>query len=290
MKREESRPKAVILSAGQGTRLGAFTADRPKCLLPIHEEQSVLEEQLATLAASGVEEALVVVGFGAEQVEERIAQRPPPGIRVTTLYNPFFATADNLVSCWLARPWMGEEFLLLNGDTLFEPRVLERLLVAPEAPLTLVVNEKDQYDADDMKVSVSGGRLQAVGKTLELDTVTGESIGLMRFAPTGAKDFTEALEAAMRQPDALRCWYLSVVHGLAERMHIEALSITGLWWAEVDYPEDYQAIRASFAGEGLQPEVTIAGRNGSGSTETASPNPCQASARRCSSPGARARP
>ncbi len=163
-----------------------LTEDRPKCLLPLLGEQTVLEWQLRTLAASGVKEALVVIGFGAEQVEERLATHPTPGIQVTTLYNPFFSISDNIVSCWLAQPWMNGDFILINGDTLFEYRVLERLLEAREAPLTLVVNEKDQYDADDMKVSVSGGRLLAVGKTLDLDTVTGESTGLMRFAGSGA--------------------------------------------------------------------------------------------------------
>ncbi len=207
----------------------------------------MLEWQLRTLAASGVKEALVVIGFGAEQVEERLATHPTPGIQVTTLYNPFFSTSDNIVSCWLAQPWMNGDFILINGDTLFEYRVLERLLEAREAPLTLVVNEKDQYDADDMKVSVSGGRLLAVGKTLDLDTVTGESTGLMRFAGSGAKEFTQELNTAIRDPNALRRWYLSVINGLAERMHIEALWITGLWWAEVDYPSDLHEIRAALA-------------------------------------------
>lgn len=207
----------------------------------------MLEYQLRTLAAAGVEEALVIVGFGAEQVEEQLAVRPAPGIRVRTLYNPFFSFSDNLVSCWLARSWMSGDFLLLNGDTLFEQRVVERLLEAPEAPLTLVVNEKSQYDADDMKVSVSAGRLLAVGKTLDLDTVTGESIGFMRFAASGAKIFSEALNKAIRDPASLRSWYLSIIDELTEYVNIETLSVTGLWWAEADSPEDLQEIRETLA-------------------------------------------
>ena len=151
------------------------------------------------------------------------------------------------MSCWLAQSWMSGDFLLLNGDTLFEQRVIDRLLEAPEAPITLVVNEKNQYDADDMKVAVSTGQLLSVGKTLDLDTVTGESIGLMRFAASGAKIFTEALNRALRDPDALGRWYLSIIDGLTEQVHIEALSVTGLWWAEVDFPEDLREIRKTLA-------------------------------------------
>jgi choline kinase len=224
-----------------------LTDGRPKCLLPIRGEETILEYQLCTLAAAGVAEVLVIVGFGAEQVEERLAMRPMPGIRVRTLYNPFFSFSDNLVSCWLAQSWMSGDFLLLNGDTLFERRVVERLLEAPEAPLTLVVNEKSQYDADDMKVSVSAGRLLAVGKTLDLDTVTGESIGFVRFAASGAKVFGEALNRAIRDPASLGSWYLSIIDDLTEHVHIEALSITGLWWAEADFPEDLREIRETLA-------------------------------------------
>jgi choline kinase len=257
--------RAIILSAGQGTRLKPLTAERPKCLLPVRGEETVLECQLRTLGAAGVEEALVVVGFGAEQVEERLASRPVPGIEVTTHYNPFFSVSDNLVSCWLAQSWFDGDFLLLNGDTLFEPQVVERLLEAPEAPLTLVVNEKDQYDADDMKVSVSGGQLLSVGKEIDLDTVTGESIGLMRFAASGAKVFREALDTATRDPAALSRWYLSIIDELTDRLHIETLPITGLWWAEVDILEDLQEIREFLAsgpapgcrhGSGLPPRPT----------------------------------
>ena len=61
----------------------------------------------------------MVVGFGAEAVEAGLAERYGPR-RIRTLYNPFFALTDNLVSCWVARAEMQQEFLLLNGDTLFE--------------------------------------------------------------------------------------------------------------------------------------------------------------------------
>ena len=65
-----------------------------------------------------------------------------------------------------ARAKWRSEFLLLNGDTLFEASVLERLLAAPEHPITLAVSRKDRYDDDDMKVIRDGDRLLQVGKKL----------------------------------------------------------------------------------------------------------------------------
>ncbi|MCZ6784311.1 MAG: phosphocholine cytidylyltransferase family protein [Proteobacteria bacterium] len=239
--------RAIILSAGQGKRLLPLTESRPKCLLPVQGHRTVLDVQLRGLARCGVTEATVMVGFGAEQVEQHLAENPTPGLRVETFYNPFFKVSDNLITVWLARHLMADDFLLLNGDTLFDAPVLETLLSSPEAPLTIAINQKSSYDDDDMKVSLNGGRrLRSVGKTLDAEVVDGESIGLMLFRNSGVESFRGALEAAIRDPSSLSAWYLSVVNGMADAMHIETANISGLWWGEIDCPADLFEVRAFF--------------------------------------------
>jgi choline kinase len=235
--------RAIILSAGQGKRLLPLTRTTPKCLLDVQDGISVLSFQLRTLAACGISEASVIVGFGADQVEEHLAAHPVAGLTARACYNPFYAMSDNLATVWLARSEMQDDFLLMNGDTLFEADVLRTLLASPDAPLTLTINVKEGYDDDDMKVSLDGSRLTAVGKTLRPDVVDGESIGLMYFRGGGVAAFQDALEGAIREPEALRLWYLSVVNGLADSMEIRTADISGLWWGEVDSPEDLDNVR-----------------------------------------------
>jgi choline kinase len=241
--------KAIILSAGRGTRLGQLTKTQPKCLLPVCGEESLLEYQLHTLAAAGVSEACVVVGHGAEYVESMLRDAKVPRMHVRTLYNPFFDTSDNLMSCFLAREEMKQPFILLNGDTLFETRVVDRLLASPPASLTLAVNHKSgrAYDADDMKVSLDGTRLRAVSKKLPLGVVDAESIGLMVFRGDGPAHFRRALELAAREPGAKKAWYLSVVDSLARTDRVETVSISGLCWWEVDCREDLEEARRGLA-------------------------------------------
>ncbi len=247
--------KALVLSAGQGTRLRPLTDQLPKCLLSVRGDQSVLEVQLRTLAECGVDEAIVFVGFGASQVEDCVAQRAPAGLRVRTVFNPFYAVSDNLATCWLAREHMQDEFLILNGDTLFEPAVLRRLMRATDAPLTLAINQKDLYDDDDMKVSLAcGGRLVGVDKGLDPRIVDGESIGLMLFRPEGAARFRQVLERAIRREDAVRRWYLSAVSEMAQDTPVRTVAITGLWWGELDSQEDLAALRAHLDDEHKQEE------------------------------------
>jgi choline kinase len=238
--------KVIILSAGQGRRLRPLTDDTPKCLLPVRGSEPMLEVQLRALALAGIDEACVVTGFGAARIESYLAARPADAIRVTTVFNPLYAVSDNLATCWLARDLMHDEFMILNGDTLFEPAVARRLLRAPDAPLALAINEKPEYDDDDMKVSLKeGSRLVAVGKTLDPRIVDGESIGFMRFGPDGSRGFREILERVIREPDAMTRWYLSAVNELAQTQRVSALPITGLWWGELDSPADLACLRAA---------------------------------------------
>ena len=177
------------------------------------------------------------MGFGADKVEELLSKWKNTG-SIRTLYNPFYALADNLISCWVARHEMTEEFVLINGDTLFESAVLEGLLSAPPAPITLVTDHKARYDADDMKVIVNDNRLLRVGKTIPLDQVNGESIGMIRFQNSGPKLFCAAIEDRIRKPEALKQWYLSLIDELAQLGHVSTYSIEGLAWAEIDNPSD----------------------------------------------------
>jgi choline kinase len=239
-RRPETPLRAIILSAGQGRRLGALTATRPKCLLPVGDS-TVLEWQIKALRAAGMDSCTVVVGFRAEQVDQLLARRFPPGARVRTLLNPLFDRADNLVSCWAAREKMDGDFLLLNGDTLFEPRIVERLVSSAPAPVTLAVRRKRAYDADDMKVICADGLLRKIGKGLPADETTAESIGMLLFRGEGPRLFRERLEAFVRTGRASRSWYLSIIDDMAAGGLVRTQSVDGLQWAEIDYASDLEA-------------------------------------------------
>ena len=230
--------KAIVLCAGQGRRLLPFTEQTPKCLLSVGG-RPILGWQLLGLARSGIREVTLVTGFRAEAIEAALPGITPAGLTVRTLFNPFFGVAENIGSCFLVRDLLrAADTVLLNGDTLFEPAVLRHLLAAPAADITVTIDRKSAYDADDMKVSADGAILRAIGKTLLPSETNGESIGMLRFQGMGGALFADGLETALRQPEGLRRWYLSVIHALAQTGQVRVTSIEGLSWGEVDYPDD----------------------------------------------------
>lgn len=231
--------KAIILSAGQGRRLMPLTSNMAKCCLPLHGI-SILEWQLSQIAQCDIDEVVVVTGFAFEMVDAIVEE--VSGINVRTLHNPMYAHTDNLGTCWEARSEMDAPFVLMNGDTLFEAAVLQRLLNCDKRyPITLATDSKPHFDLDDMKIIADGERLLKVSKQLDIHLVSGESIGLMVFNQAGADAFTDKLEEMMDKQDALKLWYLSAIDQLASEGLVGICPIKGLSWCEVDDAADFSA-------------------------------------------------
>jgi len=230
--------KAIILSAGQGSRLGHMVDDRPKCLIDFNG-RTLLDRQLDTLEANGVSEAVVVTGFHDDRVEEALVKRSG-GPSVRTIFNPFYKVADNTGSLYMARAELTGDCLVWNGDTLVSTALMRRVVANDRPGICVTIDRKDGYDDDDMKVVEESGRLKAIGKRLDLGAVNAESIGLLAFRAGGAERFREAIQEAMRTPEGTTIWYLRVINHMAQSSDVWTLDIKGEEWGEVDFPEDVE--------------------------------------------------
>jgi choline kinase len=233
--------KAIILSAGQGSRLGHLVDGRPKCLIDFNG-RTLLDRQLDTLEANGVHEAVVVTGFHDELVNEAIARRSG-GPNVRTVFNPFYKVADNTGSLFMAREELSGDCLVWNGDTLVSKALMAKVVGNDRGGICVTIDRKAEgYDEDDMKVVEERGRLKAIGKRIS-EGVNAESIGLLAFRSGGAEQFRDAIEAAMRTPEGTTIWYLRVINHIAQSNDVWTLDINGEEWGEVDFPPDVEAAR-----------------------------------------------
>jgi L-glutamine-phosphate cytidylyltransferase len=240
---DSSIVRIVILAAGQGKRLLPLTSEVPKALLDIGGK-TLVERQVEAFASQGIKEFTVVVGYGAARMEEALAKIATRlNVMIATVFNPFYAVADNLASCWMARGAMTGDFIQVNGDNVFRGDLVEILLAAPAAPVSVAINLKQTYDSDDMKVILDRGRLTEIGKTLPVEAVDAEAIGFYVFREGGGKAYVEILEQAMRDPHALKQWFPSAIGSLAKKIEVRTIPIGGIKWCEVDFPVDLQQAR-----------------------------------------------
>ena len=174
--------KAIILAAGQGTRLRPLTDDRPKCLVEL-AGKPLLEHQLETLRGAGIEDIHVVAGYRADQIRQ-------PG--VTRHINERFAETNMVATLFAAEQELtGESDLIISyGDIVYEPRVLEALL-ACGAPVCLTVDRAwRRYWADRMEDPLSdaetlklkdGDRVVELGKKPRgPEEIEGQYMGLIK--------------------------------------------------------------------------------------------------------------
>jgi L-glutamine-phosphate cytidylyltransferase len=236
---DSSIVQVIILAAGQGRRLLPLTADTPKALLDIAGKPLILR-QIEAFALHGVSKFKVVTGYAAGRMEDVLSEAASRlRVSIGTIYNPFYSVADNLASCWMARHAMAQDFIQVNGDNVFAGDLVERLMAAPKRPVSVAVNTKSSYDADDMKVILKDSLVAEIGKGLDPEKVHAEANGFYIFRGEGVAAYQDVLERFMREPSGLKQWFPAAVSRLAQERDVAAVSLDGICWAEVDFPQDY---------------------------------------------------
>jgi len=226
---------AILLCAGAGSRLLPLTQEMPKCLVEVGG-QAILDSQLQALRLSGIDRALVVGGYRANQIADHLARHAEP-LSVDLVFNPFWAVSSSIGSVWAARNHLDGPFCILNGDTLLDPMLLREAVARAEAGINLLVEPIGEALQDDMRVSVADGAVRAVSKALPLDVATHRSLGVI--LSTGANaDYRRALDAVIARPNGIQAYHHDIIDHLAREARVNPIVVQGAAWQEIDTPED----------------------------------------------------
>jgi choline kinase len=231
--------RAIVISAGQGTRLLPLTLHRPKCLIEVNG-RTILDHQVDALHEAGIEQIIVVAGYRADQIREHLARTHAPE-RVGLVINPFWSVASSIGSVWAARDYLDEPFVLLNGDTIFDASVFEQAMVDMRPGVNLVVEVMATAEHDDMRVRVQDGRVVAVGKQLPLTEATHRSLGLVVSPDRQPRGhYRTALQAVIEAEGGHEAYHHAVIDHLARTVGVSAVENHSGLWREVDRPEDIE--------------------------------------------------
>jgi len=240
---------AVVLAAGSGSRLLPHTEFCPKCLVPVGG-RTLLGRTMDNLAAAGITELVIVAGYCEESLRAFAAGRAG-GPRVTFVRNEVFASTNNAYSLWLARVAVPGAFVLVDGDVLYDPRVLTTLLATP-GDAALAVERRGDLAAEEMKVLAGpDGHVAAVNKTMDPATATGESIGLARFTADTAAALWTRLGEQIAGGQRNVFYELAFEQLIAAGRTFAIADVTGFPCMEIDTPEDLAAAHVMAARTGL---------------------------------------
>lgn len=231
--------RAIILAAGVGWRL-EFDGDRlPKVLLSFGGK-TLLRRHIEILCHCGVDEVVVAVGYRPELIA---AELTALGVAdsVETVMNPDYAEGS-IVTLWTLRDQLsrGGDIILMDGDVLYDHRMMDRLLASPHGNCFLL-DRGFEPGEEPTKLCVRDGRLVEFHKVVDVDfDYWGESVGFFRLSEgvarrlvPGAKGYLDAGRRDELYDEALRDILLSDPPG-----SFGFEDVTGLPWTEIDFAED----------------------------------------------------
>jgi choline kinase len=236
----------MVLAAGAGRRLRPHTDSLPKTLLPVDGETTILDIALRNLAAVDLRDVVVVVGFAAQEVEQRQpALERRHGVRLTLVPNEKAEIWNNAYSLWLARDHLSEGALLVNGDTVHPVAVEETLLSSRGEGIVLAVDTSKALGEEEMKVVVSAdGAVTRITKQMDPAEAYGEYIGASLIEAEAAAALADALETTFQRDPGL--YYEDGYQELVDRGGRVATAPIppGSPWVEVDDHADLAKARA----------------------------------------------
>lgn len=151
--------KALILNSGIGKRMGTLTEHCPKCMTPIGDNYTIVSWQLELLKKLGITDVIMTTGPFEEVLQEHIAQNYHS---VQYVNNPKYSQTNYIYSMELAREWLlGDDLLLLHGDLVLEPSVLEDLIRSECSAVT--VETGIHLPEKDFKARMRDGRVIEIG-------------------------------------------------------------------------------------------------------------------------------
>ena len=238
----------LVMAAGASRRLRPDTDHLPKTLLPVDGDITILDIALKNLAAVGLTDIVVLVGYAAAAVADRVpALQRRHGVAIELVHNDRAEDWNNAYSLWLARTHFGGGVLLVNGDTVHPVSVEQTLLAAsaadPGADLILALDDVKQLADEEMKVILDErGLMTRISKLIDPAKADGEYIGATLIDAAAADALADALETAWKSDPGR--YYEDGYQELADRGGAVAVAPIGaVEWVEVDDHRDLKRAR-----------------------------------------------
>lgn len=233
--------KALILSAGLGSRLAPITDNCPKSLVPVNGKP-ILIKQIENLLENGVTDITIISGYKADVLGATVAAKYP---EVHIVFNGEYAETNNMYSAWLGREAMGgEDFLMMNADVFYDASVIAALLSHP-ATDAIVVDIGSYYE-ESMKVKEENGKLSCISKTIPRSEALGASIDVYKFSRQGGMAFFNKCEEYITAQGERGLWSEVALNDILSEVVFKACPLVGRW-LEIDNHEDLAAAQMLFA-------------------------------------------
>ncbi|BDU49687.1 phosphocholine cytidylyltransferase family protein [Haliovirga abyssi] len=229
--------KVIIMAAGKGSRISRHIGEKPKCTLEIKDNLPLIENTVKNLNNKGIYDITIILGYNGKEIEKVLK-----GYKVKFYYNYFYDVTNSIASLWFAKKELetDKDIMFMNGDVFFEEHFLDEIKKEELSPVLYA--DGSRKEEADYKLFYENGILYKYGKELKLNETTGEYIGVAKILNKDINIIKNKLDNMIKDGKH-SLWWENVLYELNSNMKIYVKEIKNIFWAEVDYIEDYMRIK-----------------------------------------------
>ena len=221
--------KAIVLAAGEGTRLRPFTLTQPKAMVPV-ANRPILEYVIDSLAGCGVTDISLVVGYKKEKVMNYFEGGKKFGVKINYVEQPQQLGTAHAIK--LAEDSIEESFLVLNGDNLTSPQAIEEVMSNASGDVTLLLTVKENVKGYGV-VTTEGNRVTQIIEKPGTDISHYINTGIYVFTPAAFNEIPYTKISPRGEYE---------ITDTIQRMIEKQYDVTGVhttsMWIDASYPWD----------------------------------------------------
>lgn len=245
--------QAIILAAGMGKRLGEYTKENTKCMVPVNGTP-LIDRALEQLSLLNLSRVVIVIGYQGQNLKDYIGNRYEGKVKIEYVENPIYDKTNNIYSLALAKEQMQEDdTLLLESDLIYEEGMLEQLVKHPFPNLALVAKYETWMDGTmvciDKECNIVNFVTKAAFDYKNVDQYY-KTVNIYKFSKDFAKQkyvpFLDAYTRAVGKNE----YYENVLRIISflNSHDLKALPVSAKWY-EIDDKQDLDIAEALFAEE-----------------------------------------
>lgn len=247
--------QAIILAAGMGRRLGEYTRDNTKCMVPVNGVP-MIDRMLCQLSGRGLRRVVIVVGYKADNLISHIGGRYDDRLDIEFVVNPVYDKTNNIYSLFLAKDKLVEDdTILLESDLVLEDGVIDLAVNDSNPNVALVSRYQTWMDGTMMRLDRDECDIvNFIPKKdfnyADVDTYF-KTVNVYKFSQRFSREvyvpFLKAYSSALGNNE----YYEQVLRviTLIDRSNLKALPIGRLKWYEIDDAKDLDIAETLFSSD-----------------------------------------
>ena len=246
--------QAIILAAGMGRRLGEYTRDNTKCMVPVNGVR-LIDRMLNQLSKLHLDRVVIVVGYKGKNLVDYIGDRYDDRLKIEFAENPVFDKTNNIYSLSIVKEQLQhDDTLLIESDLIFEDGLFDLVVNDPRPNVALVAKYQTWMDGTMVRIDGDNNIVNFVPKKAfnydEVDTYY-KTVNIYKFS----RDFSEQIYVpfldAYCKVMGNNEYYEQVLRviTLLDKSSMKALDIGDRRWYEIDDVQDLDIAENLFAEE-----------------------------------------